>query len=227
MYANVPTCSPGDVSVASLMPTPRCRLVAVRRIARDAERGRFGQAEVEHLHASARGHEDVGRLDVPVNDAALVCRTERVEHLHADLGHPPRRHRPLLDERRQRRALDELHHDERRPVILVDVVNRADTRMVQGGRKACFTTEALERVVIGEQPGRKKLERHFTAEQQILGAINDTHASAAELAQHAIVRNRPPEHGENGTMAVRLAEVNCSWLRSRRDGGTFTLPCLI
>ena len=96
-----------------------------------------------------------------------------------------------------------------------------------GGRKACFTTEALERVVIGEQLRRKKLERHFTAEQQILGAINDTHASAAELAQHAIVRNRPPEHGENGTDGSPAGRSQLFRLRSRRDGGTFTLPCLI
>ena len=134
-----------------------------------------------------------------MNDAAMVRRAERVENLHADLRHAPLGHRPLLDERRQRRALDQLHDDEGRPVSLVDVVDRADARMVQRRGKARFAPEALERIVIGEQLRRKKLERHFTAEQQILGAINDTHAPAAELAQHAIVRDRPPEHCESST----------------------------
>ena len=62
--------------------------------------------------------------------------------------------------------------------------------------------------MIGEQLRRQELERHFPAEEQIFGTINDTHPAAAELAQHAIVRNRLSEHCESSTMAVWPPEVN-------------------
>ena len=48
---------PGDGQRRFVDAARRCRSrrrPGIVRVARDAERGRFGQAEVEHLHASAR-----------------------------------------------------------------------------------------------------------------------------------------------------------------------------
>ncbi len=61
----------------------------------------------------------------------MMRRPERLEHLHADLGNAPAGQRSLADERGQGRAVHEFHHDERRAVPLVDVVDRADTGMIQ------------------------------------------------------------------------------------------------
>ena len=54
----------------------------------------LGDAEVEHLHVAARGDDDVGRLQVAVDDAAGVRRVERVGELHAPLDHLLDRQRP-------------------------------------------------------------------------------------------------------------------------------------
>jgi hypothetical protein len=42
----------------------------------------LGQAEVHDLDLAALGHEDVGRLDVAMDDPEAVCRVERVGDLH-------------------------------------------------------------------------------------------------------------------------------------------------
>ena len=47
-------------------------------------RQRLRQAEVEHLHRAVRPDLDVGRLEVPVDDAEVVCRLERLGDLPGD-----------------------------------------------------------------------------------------------------------------------------------------------
>ena len=54
----------------------------------------------------------------------------------------------------QRLALEQLHHDERPPVVLADVVDRADVRVVQGGRRPRLALEALERLRVLRQRRR-------------------------------------------------------------------------
>ena len=43
------------------------------------------------------------------------------------------RQRPCRDARVEGRAVDELHRDERRAVVLVDLVDRDDVRVIEGG----------------------------------------------------------------------------------------------
>ena len=52
-------------------------------------RRQLGQAEVEHLHRPAARQEDVGRLDVAMQDAFGVRRVERVGDLRRDVEHQP------------------------------------------------------------------------------------------------------------------------------------------
>ena len=70
---------------------PRARRRAARRRAVE-----LGEAEVEDLHLAARVDEDVGRLDVAMNDALGVRRFERVGDLD--------RRRPAADRSRTARA---------------------------------------------------------------------------------------------------------------------------
>ena len=45
---------------------------------------RFGEAEVEHLHGAVRTDLDVGRLEIPVDNALLVRRFKRLGDLPGD-----------------------------------------------------------------------------------------------------------------------------------------------
>ena len=73
---------------------------------------RLREAEVEHLHGAGGGQLDVGRLQIPMNDAALVRRLERFGDLPRQIGSASSSGMaPLRDPIRQCRAVDELHHE--------------------------------------------------------------------------------------------------------------------
>jgi hypothetical protein len=71
---------------------------------------RLGQTEVQYLDGAVAAHLDVGGLQIAVDDALLVCRFERLDELSGDGQRFFDRHRPLCQAIRERRPLDELHH---------------------------------------------------------------------------------------------------------------------
>jgi hypothetical protein len=110
----------------------------IRRCAdRPAGAGQLGG--VDDLSDAEVGHDgappvqqDVVRLQVPVHDPRGVRERQRVRDLLPDLRDPLPRQRPVpLDLRTQRRAVDELHHDPRRALVLDHVMDRDYAGMVQ------------------------------------------------------------------------------------------------
>ena len=80
-----------------------------------------------------------------------------------------------------------------RPSDFVDFVDRADVRVVQGGRSLGLPLETAEGLwVVGEFVG-KELQGDVAAELQVFGLVNHTHAAAADLADDAVMGNRPPD----------------------------------
>ena len=86
------------------------------------------ETEVEHLDLPIFQREQVGRLDVAVDDALAVRGAEDVERLIGHREHVGRAQRtaradePTL----QRLALEQLHHEEHRSVVGLVVVEHAD-----------------------------------------------------------------------------------------------------
>ena len=76
---------------------------------------------------AALGDEDVGRLDVAVDDAFCVSCVERVGNLDGQGENSLGFHRRPVDAMLQRHAVQKLHGDEGRPVVLLaDFVDGAD-----------------------------------------------------------------------------------------------------
>ena len=152
-------------------------------------RRQLGEAEVEHLRLAARGDEDVGRLDVAVDDAvARARRRARRRSAIAEIEQLVERQRPAADAGASSvLAVEQLHDDERLALVLADVVDRADVRMVQRRGGARLALEALERLRVARQLARQELERDLAAEARVLGAVDDTHAAAAEPVEDAVV----------------------------------------
>jgi hypothetical protein len=67
-----------------------------------------------------------------MNDAAAVRGLERRGDLCGVLERGRDGHRPLCNEPVQPRAVHQLHRDERRPIVLVDVVDGDDVRVIEG-----------------------------------------------------------------------------------------------
>ena len=102
MYSGVPTTAPNPVtSVLSVSGCP----------------ARLGHAEVDHLRhrpAVVQGDQDVGRLEVAVDDALLVGVLDRLADRDEQLQPLPRGEPVLVAVLGDRHALDQLH-DEVRP----------------------------------------------------------------------------------------------------------------
>ena len=139
------------------------------------------QSEIQNLGVSALGDEDVGGLDVAVDDALRMRGVERVGDLDAQIEHRFDLQRLARDAVPQRLPLQKLHRDEGLPSDLVNFVDRADVRVVQSGRSLGLALEAAERLrVVGDFVG-KKLQGDVATELEVLGLVHHTHPAAADL----------------------------------------------
>ena len=80
-------------------------------------------------------------------------------------------------------AIEQLHDQKGDAVLLADVEERADVRMIDPGNGASFTREAFElgRAGVGERPDR--LDGHEPIEARIPRAIDFSHAPVIEEPQ--------------------------------------------
>ena len=94
----------------------------------------------------------------------------------------------------QRLTLEQLHGDERTPVVFINVVDRANVRMIQGRRVPGLPLEALQVFAAGCDVFRQKLQRDIAAELRILSLVNDTHSAAPQLFDNPVMRNGFTDH---------------------------------
>src|ERR1700687_1079489 len=78
-------------------------------------------------------------------------------------------------------------------MLVVDLVDRADVWMVQGGRRLGFPLKTAEGLrVVGEFVG-KELQGDVATELEVFRFVHHTHAPAADLAEDAVMGNRLPD----------------------------------
>jgi hypothetical protein len=94
----------------------------------------LGQPEIEHLRVPSLRHEDVGRLNVAVNDTCAMGGIKRVSDLDGQRKQRLDFHRTFSDHVLECRSVQKLHRDEGAPVLLANVMNRADVGVAQGRR---------------------------------------------------------------------------------------------
>ena len=104
------------------------------------------EAEVEDLQAAVGADDDVGRLEIPVHDAVLMRRLDRVAQLSAPIERFVPGYQAVREARGQRLALDVLHHDERAVGVLDDVEDGGDARMRESGRRSGLADNVGARV---------------------------------------------------------------------------------
>ena len=100
-------------------------------------------------------------------------RVQRVRHLDRDFQQPFRLQRLSGDHVLQRPPVQILHGDERAPVLLADVVDHADVRVVQRGGRTRFPPEPLQRLRVSRHIVRQEFQRHV-ASQRVSSALYTT-----------------------------------------------------
>ena len=124
-----------------------------------------------------------------MNDTGTVRRVQRVGHLGAQVEDVVHGQRPARDAGLERLALEQFHDHELLPVVLTDVVQRADVGMAEGRDDARFAQEAIHRLRIAAGLDGQQLDGDVATETGVLGLIHHAHTAAAQLRDDAVVGN--------------------------------------
>ena len=200
-----------------------------RHVARGAEDGAcvrhrgiglepLGQPEVGDARAAVGVDEDVGGLQVAVEDAARMGRLDGLGHLRQDRRPLARVHRPACQTAGQRRPLDILHRVEGVAVEVADLEDRDDPRMVEPGGGLRLAAEAGQIGLRGELAAKEHLHRDGAPQAPLPGPVDDPHAAAADLLEEVVVAERRREGDLAGGEAVGRLEVAMGRVRRRRGG---------
>ena len=135
-------------------------------------------AEVEQLRAIP-GQRDVGGFEVPVHDSVTMRLGQCARDLASVAQHVLDGERSVDQPLGQRCALEILHDEERQAVLVADVVQRADVRMIQAGNRAGFSFEARQRVRVRRR-GAENLDRDRPAEACVARLVDLAHSAGAD-----------------------------------------------
>jgi hypothetical protein len=142
---------------------------------------------------SARGHENIRGLDVPVHDPFRVRRVQRVRNLDSQLQQRFHFQRTPGDPVLQRHPFQKFHRNERMPVVLADFVDCANIGVIQRGRRPRLAAKAFQRRRILRHVHRKKFQRDEASQLGIFGFIDHAHPAAAQLFRNAVMRDDLPD----------------------------------
>ncbi len=161
-------------------------VVALIDAEREPEVEQLGEVHAAVLAGDAH-EEDVVGLEIAVHDAAAVRVADRardlIEHVAGDAG----RERVLVEAIAERRALEELHHQEVAAALVdAEVGDRDDVRVRQRAREARFAEEVLARRVVGVLTDGQELHREATIELDVTREPNLAHSTALELSLESV-----------------------------------------
>ena len=152
--------------------------------------GGFGHTEINHHghgHASVERDQNVGGLEIPVNDPLLVRALDRLADDNEKLD-------PLLGRKTvpvaklgDGHALNQFHHEVRPPGVGRPAVEHlGDVRVVHQGQGLPLGLEAGHHL-FGVHPQLDNLEGHAAADRfLLLGHIHHAHAALPDLFQQLV-----------------------------------------
>ena len=149
-------------------------------IARNIVDERLRQSEIQDLDGAFRCDLDVGGFQIPVDDAFLVRRFERLRDLTADSKGLD--HRQATAQQAVAKSITghELHHEKRRALGFVEFVHSGDVRMVHRREGERFATEADDALGIARELRTHDFQRDVAPEFRVAGLIHLAHASGAK-----------------------------------------------
>ena len=180
----------------------------------------FRQAEVKDPGFAVIRDKDVGRLDIAMNNAFLVCRSEPGDHLHGEIKQLTGRQRLVLlasalNQFAQRLPLEQLHHEKRLAFMFAEFVDGADVGVIENGGGPRFPFKALEGAGVMSQFGGKEFNRNPAAQLQIFGLVDDSHTAASEHLQNPVVGDLSADQ----TIPGRGTGLSSCWRRGWQHFG--------
>ena len=138
-------------------------------------RSELRQAEVEQLDA-APGEHDVRGLQIPMDDRVSMCLVERVGDLNRVPKRLVERQCAFLQAFSQRLPFEVLHDEVVDAVLLTNIMERADMRVIQRRDGAGFALEAFAELRIRCNVRGQDFDRDGAIEASVAGFVDFTHA---------------------------------------------------
>ncbi len=136
------------------------------------------QAEIHQLRARFRQH-DVCRLEITVNNPQLVGLGERIGNLGCNADGLLRGQRSFDEAVVQRFPFDQFHDEEIHPILMTDIMQRADVRMSEFRNSLGFALQPLAQGRIRGQICRQNLDGYISPQPCVAGAIHLSHPARA------------------------------------------------
>ncbi len=116
-----------------------------------------------------------------MDDPDLVRRFDRLGDLLRDGQHVLEWNRPTRDPVRQRRPLDQLHHQRGLTVSAFEAVNPGDVGMVQRSEDFRFALEPGQSIAVGRHGAGEDLDGDLSLEVGVRCAIDLSHPAHADV----------------------------------------------
>ncbi len=184
---------PATESFSSILARPKSRIFAWPRAVTKILAGLMSRWTMPAVCAASSA------------SAISIASDKKLVHLERALG----------DGVLERHAIEKFHGDEADAAFaFADFVDGADVVVIERGGGAGFAAEAFERGgIFGDVVG-KKFQRDETAEREVFGFVDDSHAAAAEFFDDAVVGDCLAEHWWTDVSWRQRAGVNQRETRS-------------
>jgi len=144
------------------------------------------QAEIGQKDSSGLSQQDVGRLDVPMQDSLTVGVTQRVPDCSYDFEDPILCRPAAVQNRLERLAFNKFHHQEWLPEMISEVVDRNDVGVVELGDHLCLPLEPPQELGILHKGGMHYLDGDVAVQRRMVRLEDRSHSALAELLDDPI-----------------------------------------
>ena len=156
-----------------------------------------------------------------MNNPFSVSGVECVRNLDSQRQHRLHLQRTSDNAVLERHAIEKFHDDKRHSILLVDLMDGANIRMIQGRRGFGFALKSAQSLrIFGDIVG-EEFESDEAPEFYVLGLIDHTHPAATQLLNDSVVRNDLTNHSE----ISRLSAAILGWKQKQVNGSATLIRC--
>lgn len=154
-----------------------------------------------------------------MNDALTVRIVQRIRNVIRDCERAIERDGSVGETIGERLPLEVFHHQEIDPLVMAEVIERADVRMIENGNRSRLTVETSAGRRIRAEAFGEYLDRHRSIKAPIARAIHLTHSTGANgrddfVGPDACARGENQRAEYNGPEVLRRRpRPECSILR--------------
>ena len=139
-------------------------------------------AKVEDLHATVGAEKHVVGFEIPMDNSPSVGGAEAVCNFQGDCDGIVQRERSPFEAFAQALSFETFGHDERGAVMLADVVDGKDIRVVECPGRSRFVCKTTHAFGIGREVRQHDLDRHMASETLVPSAPHFASAACPKQA---------------------------------------------